>query len=269
MRKLHCHTSLTFDDESQASVTAGKSYSISEDSTGKSQYMIINDLQQEHFFDKETGTSASYDNWFVLGEPIDDECSDDMEKRFLGAYDTKKIILEGSDASRKSTIAHKLTKRLSGSKYVHGSSFENAKTDNETLFKGFMELAKHDSDQQLILDRFIYSNLVYASIYKDYSIIDRDQALAIQAAMGESLLVYLYASEDELIRRMKERGEDEVKPSEVSKILAKYDEVIVRAESDGVRTLYLNTEYLSSDQCVQIILDNYQTGAYKMWRNYN
>lgn len=171
--------------------------------------------------------------------------------------ENSKIVLEGSDGSGKSTVAEKLTVALPNYTYVHGSSFENAKTDNNTLYTGFIDLAMQD---KLILDRFWMSNRVYANIYKGYARVDHNQVATLKALSGTTLFVYFFASRGELIKRMTERGEDYIEPSKVGEILQEYGKELAALEDSGARVLYLNTEVLSSDQCVQIILDNYQVG---------
>jgi cytidylate kinase len=73
------------------------------------------------------------------------------------------IILEGNECNFKSTVAEKLS-NLIGFNVVKGSSFEMSKTTNEELFNKFNQLSNLN---RTIIDRFIYSNLVYASLYKD------------------------------------------------------------------------------------------------------
>lgn len=80
------------------------------------------------------------------------------------------IILEGTDCRYKSTIADKLSKEL-GYPVIKGSSFELAKSGNEKLFEHFNKLADEDN---VIIDRYIYSNLVYAKKFKDYSILTEE-----------------------------------------------------------------------------------------------
>ena len=112
------------------------------------------------------------------------------------------IILEGMDCTGKTTLANKLSEKL-GFSIVKGSSFEQAKSGNEALFAGFLELTKL---KNTILDRFIYSNEVYAKIYEDYSILTDEQRRFIEREItGSALLIYLTAKNEVLIERLGER----------------------------------------------------------------
>lgn len=71
MKKLHCHKTLVFYDEDENSVTKGKLYDVVDDLG--TDYMIINDLGQEHYFPKSANSGGlSYKTWFELVEEVGD-----------------------------------------------------------------------------------------------------------------------------------------------------------------------------------------------------
>lgn len=98
------------------------------------------------------------------------------------------IILEGPDCCFKSTVAAKLSKEL---KYpiIKGSSFELATSGNEKLFEHFNKLADEDN---VIIDRFVYSNLVYAKKFKDYSILTEQQLDLLRIKLKQKRRLYTY-----------------------------------------------------------------------------
>lgn len=115
------------------------------------------------------------------------------------------IILEGPDCCFKSTVAAKLSKEL---KYpiIKGSSFELAKSGNEKLFEHFNKLADEDN---VIIDRFVYSNLVYAKKFKDYSILTERQLRFIEDKIkAKAKVVYLHADPSVIKKRLRVRGDE-------------------------------------------------------------
>jgi cytidylate kinase len=161
------------------------------------------------------------------------------------------IILEGTDANFKSTIANKLHKLL-GFNIVKGSSFEMAKESNEKLFQRFVEIAEMNN---AIVDRYIYSNLTYAPLYKDFSVITTEQQYSIEDYLlhKNTLLVYLFADSKVIQKRLKERGDDYVKTEEIKAINDKYEEVL---KTVRLPVLRMNTEFLNSDVIANTIVNS-------------
>lgn len=138
---------------------------------------------------------------------------------------------------------------------VKGSSFEQARCDNDELFNGFMELTKLNN---VILDRYIYSNEVYASIYEDYSILTDEQRRFIELEItGSALLVYLHANNDVLKQRIGERGDDYVTVDKFNVIRSKY--LTALSKTKNIEGLCFDTGLLDMDEivrCISLKLNN-------------
>lgn len=159
-------------------------------------------------------------------------------------------VLEGSDCCFKTTIAEKLSK-LTGFEVIKGSSFELSKCTNEELNFFFTNLMALDD---VIIDRSIYSNLVYASLYDDYAILNEAQVAEIEktAKRRNVKTVFLTASADTIKSRLSVRGDEYVKEDMIDKILHKYYEVMGDAKAP---ITWYDTEQFSSDEIVKDLLD--------------
>lgn len=159
------------------------------------------------------------------------------------------IILEGVDCSGKTTLAMALSEMLDLD-IVKGSSFEQSDCTKDELFTKFMELSKLDN---VILDRFIYSNEVYASEYEDFAILNDTQRRAIEDEIRDkAIVVYLYADKTDLLDRFNARGDDYVTIDRFDSLLERYSESIV--EIEGLLTIILNTSALTTEQMVDFVL---------------
>ena len=130
------------------------------------------------------------------------------------------IILEGSDCTGKTTFAQKLSEKL-GFEVVKGSSFEIAELGADGMFEHMMSLLDRDD---IIIDRFFYSNLVYGRLF-NYPMMNPEQYdQLVDKLEGNGLLIYLHAPEGIIRYRMKKRGDDMIKADDISNILASYKE---------------------------------------------
>ncbi|MGF9745698.1 AAA family ATPase [Bacillus velezensis] len=162
------------------------------------------------------------------------------------------IILEGTDCCYKSTVADKLSKEL-GYPVLKGSSFELAKSGNEKLFEHFNKLADEDN---VIIDRYIYSNLVYARKFKDYSILTEDQQREIEEKIRyKAKVVYLHADPKVIKQRLLERGDEYINDRDIEPVLELYREVM----SDvGLHTYSWDTEQWNSDEIVEGLIQLFE-----------
>lgn len=134
------------------------------------------------------------------------------------------IILEGSDCSGKTTLAHALAE-VTGYEIVKGSSFEIAQLGADGMYDHMMDLLKRNN---IIIDRFYLSNFVYGNIYNKPTMSDSQfMDLALETERCGALTVYVQADMDVIAERMERRGDDDIKIIEVPKI-QKYYEVGLR-----------------------------------------
>ncbi|KYD05376.1 deoxynucleoside kinase [Bacillus atrophaeus] len=155
------------------------------------------------------------------------------------------IILEGADCCYKSTVAAKLSKEM-GYPIIKGSSFELATSGNEKLFEHFSKLADEDN---VIIDRFIYSNLVYARKFKDYSILTEQQLRIIEDKIKmKAKVVYLHADPKIIKERLSIRGDEYIEGKDIDSILRLYREVMSNAD---LYTYSWDTGQWDSDEIVE------------------
>jgi thymidylate kinase len=161
------------------------------------------------------------------------------------------IILEGNECNFKTTVAEKLSKELN-LPVVKGSTFEFSKCTNEELMERFRGLTELDN---VIIDRFIYSNRVYATLYEDYAILSDEQRQEIEQLIQHKATVYYLFADDQIIEsRIRQRGDDYVVPEMVHKINSEYEIAII--ESD-LETVGYDTEIWDSDEIVDNIALDY------------
>ncbi|MES9779195.1 AAA family ATPase [Bacillus velezensis] len=162
------------------------------------------------------------------------------------------IILEGTDCCYKSTVAEKLSKEL-GYPVIKGSSFELAKSGNEKLFEHFNKLADEDN---VIIDRYIYSNLVYARKFKDYSILTEEQQRVIEKKIRDKAkVIYLHADPKVIKQRLRERGDEYINDRDIEPVLELYREVMSDA---GLYTYSWDTEQWDSDDIVEDLIQLFE-----------
>jgi thymidylate kinase len=162
------------------------------------------------------------------------------------------IILEGNECCFKTTVAEKLSKQLK-IPVVKGSTFEFSKCTNEELFGRFKGLTELDN---VIIDRFIYSNRVYATLYEDYAILSGEQREEIERLINQKATVYFLFADDQVIEsRIKQRGDDYVVPDMVSKINDTYDSTMVESR---LKVVAYDTNDWSSAEIVEDIVKEYK-----------
>lgn len=161
------------------------------------------------------------------------------------------IILFGNELNFKTTIANKLNNKLDNYKIVKGSSFELSKSSQDEIFAHFLDLALKDN---LIIDRYIWCNLVYADIYKDYHMINGKQRNMIESLLElfNAKIYYLHADVETLKQRFQKRGDDYVDIDKLELINNKYEEVLNKTSLSYKR---IDTSVINSDQIVEFIID--------------
>ncbi|RKJ28240.1 hypothetical protein D7X33_42715 [Butyricicoccus sp. 1XD8-22] len=158
------------------------------------------------------------------------------------------IIVEGVDGAGKTTLINELSSQLNYD-VVKGSSFELSSCTNEELYNKFNDMTTLDN---VVFDRFIYSNEVYAPLYKDFALLTDEQRREIERKMShKAIIVYLYADTETLIDRINVRGDDYVTVDKLDTIKEKYDESMSKVRGIGV--LRFNTTNTSTIEIVEFI----------------
>ena len=132
------------------------------------------------------------------------------------------IVLEGCDCVGKTTFAEMLSEKT-GYEVVKGSSFEISELGADGMFEHMMSLLDRDN---IIIDRFFYSNLVYGKLY-DYPLMTIDQYIQLSIKLNKrALVIYLNAQPHVIAERMLSRGDDMIKVEDINKILDGYNKDI-------------------------------------------
>ena len=166
------------------------------------------------------------------------------------------IVLCGCDGTFKTTIAEKLSEKFKLS-IVKGSSFELAQGENEELYKFSLDIANSNNQ---IVDRFIWSNLVYTTLYPEYTALTDKQREAIENTMRDNtIIIYLTASPDVIVKRLEERGDEYITSDKVEDIITTYNSVMSDAVHNEMKVYTYDTGILSSDDIVSQISDMFYT----------
>lgn len=162
------------------------------------------------------------------------------------------IYLEGSDATGKTTLANILSNELE-MLIVKGSSFELATSTNEELYSHFKKVANLNN---AIVDRSIWSNKIYATLYNDYTILTNEQRNNIEEKMKQNgdIIIYLTAPEEVIIDRLNERGDDYVSPDMIKPILEEYKSTMSEAVQNNLNVFFFDTNQHSSEDIAEIII---------------
>jgi len=165
------------------------------------------------------------------------------------------LILEGSDAVGKTTLIEYLQEKL-GWKVLRGSSFELSQCTHQELLQKFTQMIFDNKKEDIIFDRFIYSNAVYASLYNDYAILSSSERFSLEQCYPKgSTIIYLYADYDTIKERLESRGDDYVKSNKIKPILKKYNEVLLQT-SDAVKLISFDTGTMSTEEIGDYIINN-------------
>lgn len=135
------------------------------------------------------------------------------------------IVLEGADASGKSTLAKKLVEALDG-EYVKFSQPVKPPYEEYLRF-----LLNHDPAKTYILDRFMYGELVYGPIFRGaagFSMLDLNY-LEMVLMRFNHVVIHCQVSLDQNLKKLKERGDDLVKLHQVEDIRLRYQAVFKHA----------------------------------------
>lgn len=162
------------------------------------------------------------------------------------------IILCGTDCTFKTTIAKKLSKSLK-LPIVKGSNFETATGTDEELYKFLDGVLSKDGQ---IIDRSVYSNLVYTSVYPKYTrVTDKQKKLLENKIKENSVVIYLTASVDTIVNRLSRRGDEYVTTNKIPLLIEEYSAVMSKAVKNKVPVHTFDTGVLSSNEIVRQVLN--------------
>jgi thymidylate kinase len=132
------------------------------------------------------------------------------------------IIIEGIDGTGKTTLADEMKK--------FGFHVQHSGYDNGIgLFKKFRDLLDSTEINCIVLDRSFITEVVYGSVIRNYSRINDKQFIQLLKYYSnkETILIYLFAEQNILLRRRGEKIIDKVRIYDYyDKIMKKYYEVI-------------------------------------------
>lgn len=161
------------------------------------------------------------------------------------------ILIDGVDCTYKSTITQKVSEKLN-IPWIKGSSFQLSNCSNEELFSHFKEQTELDN---MIIERTIYSNQTYATIYEDYAILTDEQRHYIEDKLKNKAIVYYLFANDEVIKdRIRKRGDDYVDVTMVSRINKLFAKNIAKSP---LKVIYYDTAEWTSSQIAEDIINDY------------
>lgn len=164
-------------------------------------------------------------------------------------HEYENFIVVGADCTGKTTFIEALNavKKL---KVVKGSSFEQSKLPHDDLLKNFEKLAE---ERNVIFDRFIYCNYVYATLYEDYAILTEEERRHIESLLNyDTCIIYLHAPTDVLKERLAVRGDEYVDGSNFDEIKELYADALVQAT---LPVFTFDTSVLSAEEIVSFFIN--------------
>lgn len=157
------------------------------------------------------------------------------------------IIVEGPDGSGKDTFINNLEK-LTDMRHVRGSSFEISQSGSKEMYRKWKDMLLKDNN--IIINRFIYSNLVYGPMY-NFPTITKNLADKIQEIVNErAVVVYINTDTDIIVDRIKSRGDEDIHSRDIKSIQLGYSELwskykpinFVEIDSGSNELLDINSE---------------------------
>ena len=139
------------------------------------------------------------------------------------------IIVEGCDATGKTTLIQELHKQL-GFDIVKGSDFSIAEKGVVSMFEYMKEVAATPTN--LIIDRDFISNLVYAPLYDKNMLTDEMVNELIKMKSNHSIVIYLHGSLSTITERIVKRGDEYVKTEHLQDIINRYHSVVERFDNN-------------------------------------
>lgn len=139
------------------------------------------------------------------------------------------IIIEGCDATGKTTLAKRIAELQPDTTIVHCGP---------PTIDAYTEYASHTSQYipnlgaSVVFDRFHIGELVYGPIYRGKSSLTQSQQVKLEAALNErgALLVHLTHKPQVLLERQRSLGEDFLKPQHIAKVVTGFKKQVLASE---------------------------------------
>lgn len=160
----------------------------------------------------------------------------------------KNVIIEGIDGTGKSTLAKALCRF--GFKMYHFDYDE--KCDN--LKTKYEHVLKQAASSRILLDRSFISEQVYGSVLREKGRLSENDFLNLLRIYHQrkSVLVYLFAPQDVLLKRKNDRGSDFIK-KHFSSLEASYESTLKRVQN-FIPVIRVNTGVSNLRDTLSIII---------------
>ena len=137
------------------------------------------------------------------------------------------IIIEGIDGAGKSTLVERIKKSVPPHFDVvltHKSQPKHKEADREYCY----QLSWLRNNHFFIADRYHVGEMIYGPIYRSNSIVDEDAFDRIEQSLDKlnAVKVVLLPSKKTVKQRLKERGEDFLKPEYVDEVYNFYKDFL-------------------------------------------
>lgn len=164
------------------------------------------------------------------------------------------IILEGENKCGKTTIANLLVEK-------HGFKYLKCSQPKGDPYEEYMNILKkiERKQQDTVIDRFIYGELVYGPIYRGKSGLDmvklRNLELKARAIADKTTLIYCFDRPEEIASRFESEKEEFATVKNIKKVLSLYDVVIKKRLSMIPFNIYLHQMKTLADVTLNNQLD--------------
>lgn len=155
------------------------------------------------------------------------------------------IVIEGVDLSGKTTLWNQVIKSFPGigmkitARPLDGTAPEREKI--KAYYRSVLSFINQNyQNKTIIMDRFFPSELVYSKVKRDYEARNDPEFQTFESVLAKRnhLIIYCDPTLAVLVERLKARGDDYIKESDLRNLYDRYEEFMKKTE---LRTLRLDT----------------------------